>query len=65
MPTEELKRYPWLQIEARLEKPYSITQLLETVAEVLRATAAGHGQMELPFYIQRQPVQGALRQWRF
>ena len=65
IPTEELKRYPWLQIEARLLKPYSISKLLETVGEVLRAAAAAHGQMELPFYVQHQPAQGVLRQWRF
>ena len=35
MPTEELNRHPWLQLAARLVKPFSSGQLLETVNEVL------------------------------
>jgi two-component system chemotaxis response regulator CheY len=64
MPAEELKRYPWLQVHAWLTKPCSITQLLVTVEEVLHATTAAHGQMELPFYVQHQPPQNELREWR-
>jgi len=36
MPDEELKRHPWLQIAATLLKPFSIEELLQTVADVLR-----------------------------
>ena len=35
IPTEELKRHPWLQIEAKLLKPYTAVELLGTVAAVL------------------------------
>lgn len=35
MPTEELRRSPWLQIEATLTKPFAIAQLLEKVEDVL------------------------------
>jgi len=36
-PTEELYRYPWLELDATLPKPYSIDELLGAVKEVLRA----------------------------
>ena len=42
MPTEELNRHPWLQIEAKLLKPYTAEALLGTVAAVLRATTNLH-----------------------
>jgi DNA-binding response OmpR family regulator len=35
LPTEELDRNPWLQLAARLVKPFSSGQLLGTVGEVL------------------------------
>jgi DNA-binding response OmpR family regulator len=65
MPTEELERYPWLQVGARLSKPYSITRLLGAVEEVLRATAATQRQMELPFYVPCQSPDGGMQQRRF
>jgi DNA-binding response OmpR family regulator len=55
MPTEELNRYPWLQIEARLLKPYTAEELLGTVAEVLRATDEVHERSEPPSNWQSQP----------
>ncbi len=36
IPTEELKRHPWLDISAFLLKPYNVVKFLETVNEVLR-----------------------------
>ena len=39
MPTEEIQRHPWLQIQAMLLKPYSVSELVRTVEEVLRAPA--------------------------
>jgi DNA-binding response OmpR family regulator len=36
VPTEELKRYPWLEIDAFLIKPYSVGNMLRTVRRVLR-----------------------------
>ena len=38
MPAEELNRLPWLQIEARLLKPFTGGELLATVRKVLRAS---------------------------
>jgi DNA-binding response OmpR family regulator len=37
VPTEELKRHPWLQLDATLPKPFTIDELLDTVTKVLRA----------------------------
>jgi DNA-binding response OmpR family regulator len=37
MPLEELKQYPWLQLDATLPKPYAIAELLDTVKKVLLA----------------------------
>src|ERR1700722_8798077 len=38
VPTEELKRYPWLRLDATLPKPFTGEQLLETVKKVLSTT---------------------------
>jgi DNA-binding response OmpR family regulator len=38
MPVEELKRHPWLHVQATLHKPYSLAKLLGTVEKVLSAT---------------------------
>ena len=35
MPSEELKRHPWLQIQGTLLKPYTLAELFVTVKEVL------------------------------
>jgi len=35
MPTEELKQHPWLQIDALLAKPFSSSELVKKVEEVL------------------------------
>lgn len=35
MPTLELDRHPWLCVRARVQKPYSVTHLLERVAGLL------------------------------
>jgi DNA-binding response OmpR family regulator len=37
MPVEELKRHPWLPIEAKLQKPYTLTELLCAVSNVFSA----------------------------
>jgi DNA-binding response OmpR family regulator len=37
MPTAELDRQPWLQIDAALPKPYVVSELLTTVRNVLLA----------------------------
>jgi DNA-binding response OmpR family regulator len=36
VPVEELKRHPWLQLDATLPKPFTIAELLEMVKKVLR-----------------------------
>jgi CheY-like chemotaxis protein len=36
LPTEELERHPWLQLAATLLKPFTNSQLLETVKSALR-----------------------------
>jgi DNA-binding response OmpR family regulator len=38
VPTEELKRHPWLRLDATLPKPFSIAELLDTVKKVLHAS---------------------------
>jgi DNA-binding response OmpR family regulator len=38
VPTEELKRHPWLRLDATLTKPFTEAELLHTVNNVLRAT---------------------------
>lgn len=38
IPTEQLKRHPWLQIDATLLKPYTPEELLATVRNVLHVT---------------------------
>src|SRR5471032_969183 len=37
VPAEELKRHPWLLLDATLTKPFSVEQLLEVVKQVLRS----------------------------
>jgi len=38
IPTEELKQYPWLLLDATLSKPFTTAELLDTVKKVLRTT---------------------------
>ena len=40
MPTQELERHPWLQIDASLVKPYTVAKFLGTVQAVLGTDAA-------------------------
>jgi DNA-binding response OmpR family regulator len=39
MPTEELNRYPWLQLAATLAKPFTSDELAVAVGDALRATS--------------------------
>lgn len=41
IPTEEFTRYPWLQPAATLLKPYTCTEMLETVKKVLCEAGVG------------------------
>ena len=49
VPREELKRHPWLQLDAMLSKPFSIAELLNTVKEVLRAADGACIRVEMDF----------------
>jgi DNA-binding response OmpR family regulator len=46
MPTEELNRHPWLQIDATLLKPFSTLELLRAVRQVLVATENAREQID-------------------
>ena len=61
MPTEELNRHPRLQIEAMLLKPYTVEELLGTVAEVLRATSGASKPDRTAADRQRQPSADGLQ----
>jgi DNA-binding response OmpR family regulator len=37
VPVEELKRHPWLRLDATLPKPFTVAELLDTVKKVLSA----------------------------
>jgi len=56
IPTEKLKRHPWLQIQATLLKPFTADELLGTVRKVLRATNGDHEQLEPLSNWQGQPL---------
>jgi len=55
VPTEELKRHPWLQIDATLLKPYTTDELLVTVQKVLRAFERPREGVEPPPEHRSQP----------
>jgi DNA-binding response OmpR family regulator len=38
VPVQELRRNPWLNLDATLPKPFTLAELLDTVIKVLRAT---------------------------
>ena len=60
IPTEELKRHPWLEISAILPKPYTVAELLGAVKEVLRAIG-GAQQIAMPINGQSQPPAAGLQ----
>ena len=43
VPTEELSRYPWLELDAMLLKPYAVEEMLEAVKMVRREAGVGAG----------------------
>jgi CheY-like chemotaxis protein len=49
IPTEELKQYPWLQLDATLPKPFTITELLDAVKKVLQTAESVAGNSQLQF----------------
>ncbi len=61
LPTYELDLDPSLQLAAVLPKPFYISELLETVRAVLRATDSACGQTAPPPTWPSQPSAGGLR----
>ncbi len=54
VPTEELDRHPWLQLDATLAKPFTLAELLDTVIAVLRVSDNARSRVEtdLPVILQ-------------
>jgi DNA-binding response OmpR family regulator len=61
IPTEKLKRHPWLQINATLLKPYTPDELLATIRNVLYASDSVSEQLDPPTNWQSQPPTVGLR----
>ena len=61
MPTEELKRHPWLEIQATLLKPYALAELFITVKEVLGVSVRAREQINAPSNWQNLPTTAGLR----
>jgi CheY-like chemotaxis protein len=49
IPTEELKQYPWLLLDATLSKPFTTAELLEVVKKVLRISESTIRSSQLQF----------------
>jgi DNA-binding response OmpR family regulator len=49
VPMEELKRNPWMNLDATLPKPFTLAELLDTVTKVLRATEDARNRVEMDF----------------
>jgi DNA-binding response OmpR family regulator len=49
IPTEELKQYPWLLLDATLSKPFTTAELLDTVKKVLRIAESPIRSSQLQF----------------
>jgi DNA-binding response OmpR family regulator len=61
LPTEELRQHPWLQIQALLQKPYTLADLFRTVKEVLGAPSGGRRQLAPPPGWRDQPSAAGLQ----
>lgn len=48
LPEAEFAKYPWLQPDAMLLKPYTVGDMLKTVREVLRATNSARAPIASP-----------------
>lgn len=55
-PTEELKRHPWLQVDAMLPKPFTLAELLDTVIKVLSASDRARSRVEKDFPVILQAI---------
>jgi DNA-binding response OmpR family regulator len=56
VPVEELKRHPWLKLDATLPKPFTTAELLDTVTKVLHAADADRIRVETDFPIILQAI---------
>lgn len=61
LPTEEFTRYPWLQPDATLLKPYTLSDLMATVNKVLRAADGARERIAPSPCWQSQPSTVGLR----
>jgi DNA-binding response OmpR family regulator len=61
VPEEEFTRFPWLQPNLTLIKPYSFDELLAAVKEVLRVTSDGRNEVAPPPNWQIHPPADCLR----
>lgn len=51
LPTEELKQHPWLQIDATLSKPFTSSELVKKVDDVLCMRAGKAERTETPLQL--------------
>jgi DNA-binding response OmpR family regulator len=56
VPSEELKRHPWLQLDATLPKPFTLAELLDTVKKVLSAADSARIRVEKDFPVIMQAI---------
>ena len=63
MPVDELKRQPWLHIEAMLAKSYAVEEFLAIVRNILLANDGTRDLIALPPLWQSQPSAAVLRVW--
>jgi len=49
VPAEELKRHPWMQLDATLPKPFTTAELLDTVKKVMRSVDSARIRVETDF----------------
>jgi DNA-binding response OmpR family regulator len=56
VPSEELKRHPWLQLDATLPKPFTIAELLDAVKKVLGANDSARLRVEQDFPVIMQAI---------
>jgi DNA-binding response OmpR family regulator len=61
MPTDELKRQPWLHVEAMLPKSYAVEEFLAIVRNVLLANDGVRSLFALPSFWQSRPSAVGLR----
>ena len=53
---EELKRNPWMNLDATLAKPFTLAELLDTVIKVLRETDDARSRVEMDFPVIMQAI---------